>query len=1696
MPEADTQREHAGAANLPPSELVREGVEDIRKRLLDLTPRSRLISFHHTKSSLRIVGADPDSVYRSLLDGRKVPFVCVPEPAGPYTPESGKKPEATQHAEEIGWATSYDLPKRTGCELATVEEQMASLRVLYYEEDFDAIVRKIGTKAKTAIEESGTNILHLVLGFLEWRESDDSTIVHRAPLVVVPVSLITPKQKEADRSVRLQYTGEELTTNLSLVEKLRRDFGLDMPYIEERETPARYFERFVSILDRKRCWRIVRQISLGLLSFSKLLMYLDLDTRRWPTRAPLDEHPRLIDMFAGKAAEGLSFAAEYDIDEEAETRGVPILVCDADSSQHSALVDVSRGANLVIEGPPGTGKSQTITNLIAESIGSGKSVLFVAAKLAALEVVKRRLDFCGLGDFCLELHSNKTSKADVLRSLEARIQASNTYSSPTTLGQERILRDNRRVELTKYASSINAPYGAIGKTPFELIWQRDALREEVPTAIRALNAISFPEAHAWDYKALSEREGLVLTYAAHLRRMFEAGGTVVKKDDHWGWLPDSELSVVDQERLLSALPVLESQYSVRIALVEELRRELPCEGSINEWLVTADRCLFEQTVGGEADADSSNWLSRMSQQPDCPFGGECAYDLLGALAESGQYDAVAAFLTAGERYRAAVSCLSGGAALLTSNFPDEFLRQDRKLRDLGLADYSICGLRSLEKNLSGLEDRVASAKEAVNELAEALGVRAPFTVRCVNNLVTAHRLLSTAPLDLAHLRGPEFIRDGFTHLLERGKRECAALLAEKERLSEYLIFDSQAEPTEIFRAADTLDNTPWYGRLGRAYRDAEAFYRSHSLTVRGQTRRQRAACLRLLGGSQAKMNTFSTSPEYCSHLGERFSGMATPWDDLLLAARWHTEVFTNLPEHEAFASEVRSALLTLPAVRLRSVLAASSGIAPPLQELEGLLGLLRDLSSCLPSLKSAGIDDEISALLEKLRVIVSVSAELLAALRFANLKESTSRDEIMQLIGSVETIRAVRDSLNDNCTVSAILGDYYQGAETYAVPIARALSIVQNMQNLNLPAELRTWLLSPDFLLRYAKLRHWAKDIIANAAAVSAAEQGIGEALHLKCRLGDRTSAEGLQTAVGLIKRCRAAAALLPIRVDLVRVARQLHRAGLSYLVTLCLDGALQGDSLPSTFKYLFCDSLLRGLSVDNPGLSRLSGVTHEEARSQFAQLDRSVINLNRLEVRYRASRRSVPPGVRGSAVGESTELALVQHEITKQRAHIPIRQLMLRAGRSIQALKPCFMMSPMSVAQFLPPGRLTFDLVVMDEASQLHPEDALGPIARGTQLVIVGDPKQLPPSSFFQRTIEDEADEESERSEVAEGESILDIALNRYQPARRLRWHYRSQHHSLIQFSNSEFYDNRLVIFPSAYRDSDALGVKYIDVAGVYENRRNPLEAERVVDAILEHIKFSPSESLGVVTMNFEQRELIEEVLENKLKQDSCSREWMEARDNTPEPFFIRNLENVQGNERDVIFISVTYGPDPHGSYFQRFSGVNSQSGHRRLNVLITRAKKRTVVFSSLDPDMIRSDPGTPWGVRALKGYLQFAKSGISAAPEISPGAEPSNAQEAAVGSVLKAYGYDVVPQVGVSGYFIDLAVRHPKKPGAFLLGIEFDGKSYHSGRSARDRDRLRQMALENQGWVIYRIWSTDWFKNRNAEVDRLLKRVRALDF
>jgi superfamily I DNA and/or RNA helicase/very-short-patch-repair endonuclease len=413
-------------------------------------------------------------------------------------------------------------------------------------------------------------------------------------------------------------------------------------------------------------------------------------------------------------------------------------------------------------------------------------------------------------------------------------------------------------------------------------------------------------------------------------------------------------------------------------------------------------------------------------------------------------------------------------------------------------------------------------------------------------------------------------------------------------------------------------------------------------------------------------------------------------------------------------------------------------------------------------------------------------------------------------------------------------------------------------------------------------------------------------------------------------------------------------------------------------------------------------------------------------------------------------------------------------------------MMGPQAVAQFLQPGKLHFDIVIMDEASQLKPEQALGAIARGSQLVVVGDPKQLPPTSFFARMAVPDDDGDSGKGAAAvDAESILDVCISHFHPVRTLRWHYRSQHESLIAFSNQNFYRGNLVVFPSPFGKSKELGLRYHYVKnGIYESQMNVIEARQVVEAVASHIQTRPGNSLGVVTLNVKQRELISEMLEERLKTVSGADDFKMHWKSHGMELFVKNLENVQGDERDCIIISTTFGrPATAGVVRQNFGPISRGGGWRRLNVLFTRAKKSVVVFSSMRPEDIVVDKSTPEGTKALRNYLLFARDNILTQNEETD-LPPDSDFEVAILDLLKGKGYEVVPQLGVAGFRIDIAVRHPDYKSVFLAAVECDGASYHSSVSVRDRDRIRQEILEGLGWRgrIWRIWSTDWFRNPSA--------------
>jgi very-short-patch-repair endonuclease len=536
--------------------------------------------------------------------------------------------------------------------------------------------------------------------------------------------------------------------------------------------------------------------------------------------------------------------------------------------------------------------------------------------------------------------------------------------------------------------------------------------------------------------------------------------------------------------------------------------------------------------------------------------------------------------------------------------------------------------------------------------------------------------------------------------------------------------------------------------------------------------------------------------------------------------------------------------------------------------------------------------------------------------------------------------------------------------------------------------------------------------------------------------------------------------------------------------------GAVPADAANAVLDCTRAEVVWSQAVAATPALLEFYGPQHDAIAEEFRGLEakRRRTTVDIVRGRHAAT---MPRGNFGA-------MNAIRSEIKRKRGHMPIRKLFKTAGETLQRIKPVLLMSPISVAQFVPPGSVEFDLLVIDEASQVRPEDALGLVARAKQIVVVGDNKQLPPTSFFDRILtdgdgSDDTDEDVESAlqgaaKATEIESILALCEARGLNTVMLRWHYRSRHPSLIVVSNAEFY-RRLIMPPAPSTGRANEGLVLRRVAGAYDRggkRTNIIEAEAVAAAVADHAKTNPLQSLGVVTFSSAQRDAITDLLEFKRRTNDSLDAFL--REGKVEDVFVKNLENVQGDERDVILVSVAYGPRSAGGRLDSmgFGPVSAEGGERRLNVLFTRARSRCEIFASFAAGDIDLDRAKGEGARVLKRFLQYAETGVLE-EHVSTSDDADSPFEEVVATVVEGLGYKVDKQVGSAGFRIDLAVRHPDQPGRYVLAIECDGATYHSALWARERDRLRQEILENLGWRFHRIWSTDWFYRRGEVVQKL---------
>ena len=519
-------------------------------------------------------------------------------------------------------------------------------------------------------------------------------------------------------------------------------------------------------------------------------------------------------------------------------------------------------------------------------------------------------------------------------------------------------------------------------------------------------------------------------------------------------------------------------------------------------------------------------------------------------------------------------------------------------------------------------------------------------------------------------------------------------------------------------------------------------------------------------------------------------------------------------------------------------------------------------------------------------------------------------------------------------------------------------------------------------------------------------------------------------------------------------------------------------------------------LAIDDvPSVQTFRRRVHEQRLDQFKKLDEKQFDISKTRIRESIIRTF--PG-RNSMTSARSELGILRHEMEKKRRIMPLRKLFHEIPTLLLTLKPCLMMSPLSVAYFLNAEDYHFDMVIFDEASQIFPQDAVGAIFRADQVIIAGDTKQLPPTNFFSASTsnsnDDYDDDNDEDYEEEVYDSILEETAN-VLPNRTLLWHYRSKHEHLIAFSNQEIYRNELVTFPSSNESEPDTGVEFSFVEGGYYDRggkrNNILEAKRCVELVREHIEKHPERSLGIIALSEAQQQTILNEIQ-KFREENPKYEFFFAEDKEEE-FFVKNLENVQGDERDTIFLSICYAKTKaqiagNKPMAMNFGPVMKAGGERRLNVAVTRAKINVKLVASILPSDIDLTRTESEGIRMIRSYIEFAMNGGATLASANQSTKPDDFVNA-IYRFLSEKGYKVSRYVGYSGYKIDIAVEHPELPDEFVAGIECDGLSYASARTARDRDRLRGTVLKNMGWNLYRVWSTEWYHNPEIEGQKLLE-------
>ncbi len=1617
----------------PTASLFREALplnqklERARTELLDLSARNRLLNIPRSSRNVRsieIVDEKSAEIYRLLVrDAKAFTFLPGRESSG-FDAQSDSR--SSDEVDELVQPGDSTVDERG----VLVRHSDTRLQTRLTSQGLQKRLLELYTDALTLEQEQGVNILYLALGILKWIDPKDASLARYAPLILVPVVL---ERGSAAERFKLRARPEDVSSNLSLEAYLDRVHKIRLPDFEAREDLdlSTYVRSLGVAVREKPGWEVSEdEIQLGFFSFAKFLMYRDLDPECWPPSSPLVEQSLVRSLLAdGFPEQGETLPEEADIDSllrPADT--VHIVNCD--SSQALAVHEARGGKNLVIQGPPGTGKSQTIANVIAAAIADGKTVLFVAEKMAALEVVKRRLDASGVGDACLELHSNKANKRQLLQELSRTWDLGSPHGENDEMLSLSLL--SVRDELNAVTHRLHTPHAKAALTPFQVMGELACLSAQgVPPAQFVLN-----DAPGWTAPEREERESVL----GDLRERIALIGH--PRDHAWRGVNLPPMLPTDVTRLTVKISAALSTISHDLSALRDLAEILNLDNSqtvlaARQTIALAEKVMTAPQISGSA-LGSTLWedLPQMRLLIDSGVRNSALRQTLDGKAD---FQAIAE--TQDEEVEAARTVLEGlpqGLAASSLSSVQEVLQLIPTLREQASTLSRTVGRSEPIENLRGAETLllIASQIEKAPEVAagafssplwETEVERAHDIAETLADLEKAKQFVGQQASDAAWRTDLSEARQVLAEFGESFLRFFSGSWRQANRFVNSFLTNAKSPLQHKLLLLDELQR----GKNANARIDQEKEFGSNIFGPEWHGARSAAAHLLALTEWMRGLSQFALPND---RITIRNHASSNPHDQSLtreLGALRGT--VQKMQSHLRGVSQVINAnssfaelLLLLAPIAAANEFAVRLSLSPA-SSVANMVSMLRTLWDLLASQKALrGCDTN-------------------GTKAFAELwrGESSNWEELRGVhdwIAANQDVRPIAASVNDRALLPKATKEALHAAEEASATANQVVDLLK-------------WTIDP---------------VDGDPATETVLLHPL--ASRLQRMLGE---SEQLSHWVNYQERSRRASAL-----------------GLSPFVEGLENGSVSPPDLLRYFHAAYYEGLLRDQLSAFPELAGFDGTLHERLIESFRAMD--VRHIRSAAVRVaRAHHHRFPSS------GGIGPVGILRGEIAKRRAHMPIRQLMLKAAPVVQALKPVIMMSPLSVAQFLSPGHMTFDMLVMDEASQIQPVDALGAIARCKQIVVVGDERQLPPTKFFSKMTNDsfgDQDDEDASAQVGDVESVLGLCLARGLPQRMLRWHYRSRHQSLIAVSNSQFYENKLKIIPSPYTQEAGSGLRFIHVPeGVFESGAtgaNTFEAKVVAEAVIRHALDNPDESLGVATFSVRQRKAIQDHLEAMRRANPQAEPFFSG--HASEPFFVKNLENVQGDERDVIFISVGYGRNEKGFFAMRFGPLGAEGGERRLNVLISRAKRRCDVFASIIDEDIDTERAKGKGVLAFKLFLHYARTGHLQRGQFSKDEGSQIPLAGLIENILQANGYQTHRNVGISGLFIDVAVSDPEHPGQYVLGVELDGPSYASALSARDRDCLRDAVLRDHGWALHHIWAMDWLNRPEEQARRLLDAVR----